>query len=130
MATTCSTASWIAFVASPVRSCGITSQTLVPIDLVSRFSYSFGGAKLVVSKRSIPLPHMHASCEACGGPRVFECQLLPSFVSMLHVHGDSSVRPINFGSIELYACAKSCWAGGIVEEFALVQPDPDDDIRL
>ncbi|XP_053550712.1 programmed cell death protein 2-like [Bombina bombina] len=86
--------------------------------------YSWNGTPLYMSQTALgsgPPP-----CTQCGGHRVFEFQLMPALVSMLHsTRGDVALE---FGTVLIFTCASSCWSDGEhvpVHEFCLVQEDPD-----
>lgn len=85
-------------------------------------------------------------CSACGGPRVFEMQLMPTILSILPVseyavadqdnlangNGRLSMFDVGmeFGTILVYVCAKDCHKEAIdkvtfVEELAIVQHEID-----
>lgn len=53
-------------------------------------------------------------CEACGAPRVFECQLMPALVYILQTRlgrQSSCQQPVavEFGTAIVYSCSASCW---------------------
>ena len=51
------------------------------------------------------------SCENCGSQRVFEFQILPQTISFLEPDSNeitSSDKSIDFGTIVVYTCPKSC----------------------
>ena len=73
------------------------------------------------------IPH----CERCGAPRKFEFQILPTIISQLGVDAESD-SALDFGSIAVYTCSKSCApvacdegddrTGAYAEEYVLVHP--------
>ncbi|KAL2628954.1 hypothetical protein R1flu_013640 [Riccia fluitans] len=74
------------------------------------FRYSFGGRPLYATdERSDP-----ANCTACGGPRVFEVQLMPPLLYYLQqAHRD--LPPTSYGpedwewhTVLVFSCAQSC----------------------
>ncbi|KAM9607287.1 programmed cell death protein 2-like [Trichechus inunguis] len=88
--------------------------------------YSWDGEPLFLSclaPEVIELP----ACSHCGGRRIFEFQLMPALVSMLR-SADLGLS-VEFGTILIYTCEKSCWPQNHhtpVEEFCIVQEDPDE----
>ncbi|XP_056272695.1 programmed cell death protein 2-like isoform X2 [Pseudoliparis swirei] len=72
-------------------------------------------------------------CASCGGARTFELQLMPALVSLLRRRKrEEEEEELEFGTVLVYTCRSSCWtqgpgsgSGPAVEEFCLVQPDPD-----
>ncbi|TRY97365.1 hypothetical protein DNTS_033007 [Danionella cerebrum] len=95
-------------------------------DQVLRYSWS--GTPLFImelpTNSSLEVP----CCRHCGSPRVFEFQLMPALVSLLHSAKTNSDISLEFGTALVYTCRKSCWKSGSVvpsEEFVFVQPDPD-----
>ncbi|KAM3608797.1 uncharacterized protein V6R79_004910 [Siganus canaliculatus] len=94
--------------------------------------YCRGGKPLFVSE---PPANMAApACGSCGGPRTFELQLMPALVSLLQGAPGGSGAPggpeaeLEFGTVLVYTCRSSCWttgSGSALDEFCLVQEDPD-----
>ncbi|KAM4614134.1 programmed cell death protein 2-like [Discoglossus pictus] len=86
--------------------------------------YSWNGSPLYMSP---PAPASHPPpCRVCGGRRVFEFQLMPALVSMLHGAGKETL--LEFGTVLVFTCERSCWAPEdrvSVQEFCFVQEDPD-----
>ncbi|XP_075045052.1 programmed cell death protein 2-like [Mixophyes fleayi] len=86
--------------------------------------YSWNGTPLYMSPPDVasqPLP-----CTRCGGKRVFEFQLMPALVSMLH--GTEADLMLEFGTVLIFTCERSCWEARDnepVREFCIVQEDPD-----
>ena len=72
-----------------------------------------GGSPLPIA----PLPvNWSPRCVHCGGPTVFELQLLPTLVSRLRVttpdgRGERTGL-LEFGTVIVYTCRDSCWAEG------------------
>ncbi|XP_043084180.1 programmed cell death protein 2-like isoform X2 [Puntigrus tetrazona] len=90
--------------------------------------YSWAGSPLFITEPLSGVSQGAPSCDHCGSPRVFEFQLMPALVSSLSsVDTDTDVS-LEFGTVLVYTCRKSCWKSGStapVEEFLVVQPDPD-----
>ena len=85
--------------------------------------YLFDGRPLAVLHSR---PTIIPPCAHCGSARVFECQLLPSFVSVARTADQDT--PLSFASVEVHGCARSCWRGDTVAEHAVVVPDPDEHV--
>lgn len=101
--------------------------------------YQRGGEPLLVSELPTrPAPAAAAAaCGSCGGPRTLELQLMPALVSLLQRRrrtgegGGTQGAGLEFGTVLVYTCAKSCWPAGsaaAVEEACLVQADPDQQL--
>ena len=65
-------------------------------------------------------------CHNCGGPRMFEFQLLPQLLYFLGVQNETDNDSLDWATIAVYTCAASCnktesSCEGYVEEFAWVQ---------
>ncbi|KAM4825504.1 programmed cell death protein 2-like [Thomomys bottae] len=88
--------------------------------------YSWSGEPLFLSCPTSAITEVPA-CGYCGGPRTFECQLMPALVTMLSsAHLDLCVE---FGTVLVYTCEKSCWPQNHqtpMEEFCIIQQDPDE----
>ena len=82
-----------------------------------------GGAPLPLA----PLPVQWCPrCGHCGGPAVFELQLLPTLVSRLRVAGQAGRSAVlEFGTVMVYTCRDSCWTEGdsLRTETVLVQAE-------
>ncbi|EKX74341.1 conserved hypothetical protein [Theileria equi strain WA] len=92
--------------------------------------YCRGGEPLWISDRS-PRPVIDGAnlsandeseimvpkCESCSGPRSFEFQILPQLLFYI-----SSDR-IEFGSVSVYTCSKSCKISGYQKEYILFEKD-------
>lgn len=63
-------------------------------------------------------------CENCGSKRMFELQIMPAFIQSLQVKGES--LHLDIGTVIIYTCAESCWAGKTCLEYPIVQHDPDE----
>ncbi|CAN9498988.1 unnamed protein product [Ophioblennius macclurei] len=90
--------------------------------------YSYSGRPLFVTSPPPNLSQLTSSCSSCGAARTFELQLMPALVSLLRRMDCSSDSELEFGTVIVYTCSKSCWTPGsnsAVEEFCLVQTDPD-----
>uniref|UniRef100_A0A8C1PNL7 Programmed cell death 2-like n=1 Tax=Cyprinus carpio TaxID=7962 RepID=A0A8C1PNL7_CYPCA len=90
--------------------------------------YSWDGSPLFITEPPSGLSQMVPCCAHCGSPRVFEFQLMPALVSLLGSADTNSDVSLEFGTVLVYTCRNSCWKSGSaapVEEFLLVQPDPD-----
>ncbi|XP_042523886.1 programmed cell death protein 2-like [Dipodomys spectabilis] len=88
--------------------------------------YSWSGEPLFLSCPTSGITEVPA-CGHCGGPRTFECQLMPALVTMLNsAHLGLCVE---FGTVLVYTCEKSCWPQNHqtpMEEFCIIQQDPDE----
>jgi pre-rRNA-processing protein TSR4 len=80
------------------------------------------------------VPRASPPCPRCGGPRLFEFQILPQLIGLLpglpvDAAGDAG---LDFGVIAVYTCARSCslatpdGGGPYAEEWAWVQPTLDE----
>ncbi|XP_076861738.1 programmed cell death protein 2-like isoform X2 [Brachyhypopomus gauderio] len=90
--------------------------------------YNWSGSPLLLMKPPSILKQIVPACAHCGSPRVFEFQLMPALVSLLHNTDPSSELVLEFGTVLVYTCRESCWMSGSnvpVEEFIFVQADPD-----
>ncbi|XP_011402497.1 PREDICTED: programmed cell death protein 2-like [Amphimedon queenslandica] len=60
------------------------------------------------------------SCNHCGGPLVFELQLLPQIIYLLqedlkfqdHVQGALRLPVVEYGTVLVFTCSSSCWKEG------------------
>ncbi|OQR76323.1 programmed cell death protein 2-like [Tropilaelaps mercedesae] len=75
--------------------------------------YCKGGEPLWVSNQDLPkrVPH----CELCKGPRVFEFQVMPHALNML------KNDLLDWGTLAIYTCAKSCDTDEYIKEFVYRQ---------
>uniref|UniRef100_A0A8C1SXS8 Programmed cell death 2-like n=1 Tax=Cyprinus carpio TaxID=7962 RepID=A0A8C1SXS8_CYPCA len=90
--------------------------------------YSWAGSPLFITEPLSGVSPMVPCCAHCGSPRVFEFQLMPALVSLLSSADTNSDVSLEFGTVLVYTCRNSCWKSGStapVEEFLVVQPDPD-----
>ena len=91
----------------------------------------------MTKQEGIPLPAA-VMCRSCGAPNTFELQLMPLLVYLLQrAAGRTSVcrmahvHSIEFGTVLVYTCSKSCWneaKGGFRTESVFVQTDPDTEV--
>ncbi|XP_071423495.1 programmed cell death protein 2-like isoform X2 [Pithys albifrons albifrons] len=87
--------------------------------------YSWGGQPLFITSPPAAMAQGVPACSSCGSSRVFEFQLMPALVSLLHSDSGLSVE---FGTAVVYTCERSCWPTDHqtpLEEFIFVQEDPD-----
>ena len=63
-------------------------------------------------------------CRLCGAKRVFEFQLMPALIPYLLLD-DKECEYVEFGSVLVYTCSKSCWDNKPQKEFCLYFADPD-----
>ncbi|KAK1788916.1 hypothetical protein P4O66_015821 [Electrophorus voltai] len=90
--------------------------------------YSWSGSPLFLTEPPSNITQVVPACAHCGSPRVFEFQLMPALVSLLHNTDPNSELVLEFGTVLVYTCRESCWMSGSnvpVEEFLFVQADPD-----
>ncbi|KAI3371341.1 hypothetical protein L3Q82_023550 [Scortum barcoo] len=93
--------------------------------------YCRGGKPLFISKPPPNLAQMVSACGSCGASRTFELQLMPALVSLLRRKDGGAEVELEFGTVLVYTCTKSCWtagSGAAVEEFCFVQADPDQQL--
>lgn len=100
--------------------------------------YCRGGEPLFISEPPAHLAAAVMPCSSCGGPRTLELQLMPALVSLLQwTHdpcggsGKEQDVGLEFGTVLVYTCTKSCWTAGsmsAMEEVCLVQADPDQQL--
>ncbi|KAF4095309.1 programmed cell death protein 2-like [Onychostoma macrolepis] len=90
--------------------------------------YSWAGSPLFIAEPPSSVSQTVPCCAHCSSPRVFELQLMPALVSLLSSADTNSDISLEFGTVLVYTCRNSCWKSGStfpVEEFLVVQPDPD-----
>ena len=63
-------------------------------------------------------------CEYCGAKRVFEFQLMPALIPYLQLNMKDS-EYIEFGTVLIYSCSKSCWDENPQSELCIYFADPD-----
>lgn len=120
----------------------VPRQAAVPVTK-AEFKVVPAAGKRIFDSSSIP------PCRHCGGPRVFECQLMPNLINVLKKPSDSGNVPrkltdeerrkevqqvlkrsvgeglMDWGTCMIFSCekdceaSKSCWA----EELVLIQWD-------
>lgn len=99
--------------------------------------YRRGGEPLFISELPAHMAATVTPCGSCGGPRTLELQLMPALVSLLQGRTDDGSGGgeqdvgLEFGTVLVYTCTKSCWTAGsksAVEEVCLVQADPDQQL--
>ncbi|XP_028306904.1 programmed cell death protein 2-like [Gouania willdenowi] len=92
--------------------------------------YSRGGRPLYISQPPADMPQRVSACGSCGGRRTFELQLMPALVSLLQRTDGRAEAELEFGTVLVFTCEKSCWMTDTlsVEEFCFVQPDPDQQL--
>ena len=109
--------------------------------------YQKGGVPLLSSDINIPPPSV--DCISCGGNSTFEFQIMPQLVyllqesmghytSALELPGDNTLKSleidsylkvVEFGTVLVYTCDKSCWIDNNLEqncfkeEVVCVQPE-------
>ncbi|XP_048761769.2 programmed cell death protein 2-like isoform X3 [Ostrea edulis] len=66
------------------------------------------------------------SCPSCGGPVVFELQLMPALVNFLQT-SENAGPTTEFGTLIVFTCKNSCWddLSKTRQECVHLQPDPD-----
>lgn len=93
--------------------------------------YCRGGEPLFISEPPPDMARVVPACSSCGGSRAFELQLMPALVSLLRRRDGDADAELEFGTVLVYTCVNSCWTAGsrsAVEEFCLVQTDPDQQL--
>jgi len=85
--------------------------------------YCFGGKPLWISS---VIPTSIPNCQNCNAPRIFELELLPTLISLglkFHNKKSSSKEKIEFGTVTVFSCSKSCTTStNYVQEYIFVQP--------
>lgn len=107
---------WVAFQAQ------LTSAP----DQVLRYWRASGAKALWPSLEGQPKVSDIPPCSNCGGPRIFEFQLLPQLLYFLGVQNEADTDSLDWATIAVYSCAGSCGKRGseseaYVEEFPWVQ---------
>lgn len=72
--------------------------------------YSRGGKPLWVSDNEVP--ESVPNCDFCGGPRIFEFQLMPQLLASLGLDSGLDQASIDWGVLVVYSCRDSCDATG------------------
>lgn len=81
--------------------------------------YQRGGQPLLLQD----INEIPSSCSHCGGPLVFELQLLPQIIYLLqeglrslkfqdHVQGTLKLPVVEYGTVLVFTCSNSCWGEG------------------
>ncbi|XP_022083186.1 programmed cell death protein 2-like [Acanthaster planci] len=68
--------------------------------------YQRGGQPLLISTENQPQQKDIPPCTSCGSVRQFEFQVMPQL--LLHLDVDSLGQSIDWGTLLIYTCAKSC----------------------
>lgn len=71
--------------------------------------YDREGVPLWVSGEKAMEPSQVPDCEYCKGKRVFEFQVMPQLLN--HVGDDSIIGDLDWGTLAVYTCQKSCSEG-------------------
>lgn len=95
-------------------------------DQVLRYCRAVGAKPLWPSLEGQPKERDIPPCANCGGPRMFEFQLLPQLLYFLGVQNEADSDSLDWATIAVYTCANSCNKSGsscegYVEEFPWVQ---------
>jgi pre-rRNA-processing protein TSR4 len=101
------------FASFAARIAGAPSQIL-------RYCFEDGSAPIWPSPHGIPKPDHIPPCEYCGAARKFEFQILPQVLNILGVD-PADDDALDFGTIVVYSCSKSCSGEGYMREFSWVQ---------
>ena len=51
-------------------------------------------------------------CEYCDSDLIFEMQLLPTLIPKLKFQEDDDKIRLEFGTVLVFTCSKSCWSQG------------------
>ena len=88
----------------------IKFQTVTSIasDQVLRYSRWDTRGPLWVSNKNTLVAENIPICEHCHGPRCFEFQIMPQVLNALKPHEIGGVGEIDWGTLAVYTCAKSC----------------------
>ena len=87
---------------------------------ILRYCFEDGAAPVCPSPHGIPQSAQIPSCEHCGAPRKFEFQIMPQVLNILGID-PSDDDALDFGTIAVYSCSKSCGGVGYKREFVWVQ---------
>jgi pre-rRNA-processing protein TSR4 len=82
--------------------------TSIASDQVLRYSRWDPNGPLWVSNQHTLKTNRVPSCEHCGGPRCFEFQIMPQLLNALRPHEIGGLGEIDWGTLAVYTCAKSC----------------------
>lgn len=69
------------------------------------FRYSRNSGPLLIA----PLTEKLDKCAYCNAELICELQLLPTLIPSLTLDCNGEGVPIEFGTVLVYTCAKSCW---------------------
>ncbi|XP_043286856.1 programmed cell death protein 2-like [Venturia canescens] len=81
------------------------------------------------NKAALPVSPFNESvgtCQHCGAERIFEIQILPTIIPKLRLlPSNGSNFQIEFGTILVFTCSRSCWSPHDLykEEHVVVQPE-------
>ena len=86
------------------------TKTSIANDQIMRYARWEPKAPLWVSSSNIPQDHSAdvPACEFCGAPRAFEFQIMPQLLSALRPHEIGGVGEIDWGTLAVYSCTRSC----------------------
>lgn len=78
-------------------------------------------APLLLSQLPMPIE----PCEYCKHDRIFELQLLPTIIPKLKLNNDDTNFQLEFGTVIILTCSKSCWSLGdeYKEELVFLQAE-------
>ncbi|KAL6073816.1 MYND-type domain-containing protein [Balamuthia mandrillaris] len=83
--------------------------------------YILNGECMWVANKGIE-PDQVPPCWHCGFPRIFEFQLLPTFIYLIHQHAHVMPCTLDFSTVAAFSCSASCQpsasTAGFVQEFA------------
>jgi len=68
--------------------------------------YQRGGVPLWADRVNTPQEEDITKCPLCGGPRIFEFQIMPHLLSYLDV--DSVGKSLDWATVAVYTCKESC----------------------
>ena len=68
--------------------------------------YSRNASPLLIAPLGRDVPD---KCSHCNAELICELQLLPTMIPSLTLETNGEVVPIEFGTVLIYTCAKSCW---------------------
>ena len=100
----------------------LKNEVIIYYSLIYMRRYQWNGTPLLITDQTLLAP---LACQHCGAPRVFELQLMPPLVYLLKANSSVDVE---FGTVLVYTCSKSCWHVGSVarEEYIYIQSEPED----
>lgn len=89
--------------------------------------YAYGGAPLWptsgAKRRAAPALAKVPNCRVCGAARVFELQLVPALLWQLQQQLQQNALFVDFATVLLFSCPKSCWTYAPVDEACLAVLD-------